>query len=345
LYNSALEERIKAYKVFGKSPSYFDQCKSLTVVRSEDEEYDALDAWMTRLTSLKRLDLAYQAFFRRASLGEDPGFPRFKSRERFTTLVFGTQGWKLSCGKLRIPSLGLVLRYSGHIHRQGKHLGLRITKAGNGRWYASVLIDIGEAPPKIDATNPVGIDVGLTTFATMSDGSEIANPRFANAAGEKLKGLQQTLSTKKRWSRRRQRAKVDLARASFKVANQRKNFMYNTVAGLLEKYDGFSVEDLDVRGLLAKDGKKAKGLHRSVSDASWATFVNILTYKAEEAGVAVMKVNPRGTSQRCSGCQTIVKKTLRDRVHNCSHCGLKLGRDHNAAINILDLGLRSADSP
>ncbi len=345
LYNAALEQRREAYRKQGKSLSFYDQCKDLTLLRAEDERYAALSVDMLRLTALHRLDKAYKAFFRRVKRGEKPGFPRFKSRDRFDTLVFGTTGWKITCGKLRLQGIGTFL-LAGKMHRDGKPMGLRLVRTARG-WYVHVLLDVGDAPavkaPTSGGAN-VGIDVGLTTFATMSDGSTVEHPRFLRHATEAITAASRSLASKKRGSNRRRKAKAELQRLHQRVADRRKNFCWQAASQISKRYDGFAVEDLDIKQMVEKkegDGKRERGLRRGIMDAAWGQFAHALACKAEEAGKPFVRVNPRGTSQRCSACGTVVKKTLRDRVHAC-HCGLVMDRDLNAAKNIYDLGWRSA---
>jgi putative transposase len=195
----------------------------------------------------------------------------------------------------------------------------------------------------------VGIDVGLRTFATLSDGNVVEHPRFLKQSLEQLKSVQQELSRKKRGSKNRAKAKLTVARVHEKISNRRRDFVHQTVATLVREYDGFALEKLDVRAMTSTDRevdglnkKQSRGLRRGIMDSGWSLFGAHLVSKAEEAGMPVVHVDPRGTSQRCSACGTVVRKTLRNRVHECFACGLVLDRDENAARNIYDLGCRSA---
>ncbi len=343
LYNAALEERIGAWRLCRKSLSFYDQCKELTEVRASEPAYADLDATMTRLTVLRRLDLAFKAFFRRLKADENPGFPRFKGQDRFNTLLFGDTGWKISCGKLRLSGIG-TFRVSGKMHREGVLKGLRLVKKAD-RWYAQVLVDVGPAPMVQTSRNGVGIDVGIRTFAAMSDGTCVEHPRFLKKSLNELSDAQRTLASKRRGSSRRRKAKLKLARLHARVANRRRNFVWQTAAALNKRYDGFAIEDLDIAEMAQKkenDGRMARGMRRSIMDSAWAMFGHALACKAEEAGKPLVRVNPKGTSQRCSGCGSIVRKTLRDRIHDCAACGLRTDRDLNAAQNIYYLGWRSA---
>jgi putative transposase len=347
LYNAALEQRILAYRRQGRTLSFFDQCKGLTDLRASDTAWRSLSAEFIRLTVLKRLHLAFQAFFRRVKAGQKPGFPRFCGKGRFDTLVFGTTGWKLKGNRLKLQGIG-EFSVVGKQHRHGTIKGLRLKRVAD-RWEAQILVDIGPTPTVRPSTNGVGIDVGIRTFATLSDGERIEHPHFLKRSMEELRVARQKLSSKKQGSNRRARAKLTLSRLHRRIANRRQNFLHQTTKGLVGCYNGFAVEKLGIQEMTQQvpeglEGSKGRGLHRGIMDSAWATFMFMLRYKAEEAGAAVVMVDPRGTSQRCSGCGSVVRKTLRERTHECPVCGLVMDRDLNAAVNIYDLGWRSTEN-
>jgi putative transposase len=176
----------------------------------------------------------------------------------------------------------------------------------------------------------------LTTLATLSDGTEIKNPRWTKHHEDRIAAKNRALATKKRGSRNRLKAKEALRRAHQAAANARLNYIHHVSKWLVENYDLIAHENLNVKGM------SQRRLAKSIMDAAWGILLFQLAYKAEEAGVHVVAVNPRGTSQRCSGCSEVVKKTLSQRSHSCPKCGLELGRDHNAARNILSLGMSDA---
>ncbi len=204
----------------------------------------------------------------------------------------------------------------------------------------------------MEASNEaVGIDLGLLHFATLSDGSTIENPRYYRKAERKLERLQQALARKKRGSTRRRKAVKQVAKAHKKVANQRKDFLHKASRQLVNTYGLIVFEELqpanmskrpnskqDEQGNYVPNGAAAKGgLNKSIVDAAWAMFQQFCIYKAANADREVLFVNPKDTSQVCSGCGAVKKKGLSDRWHSCE-CGTELDRDHNAAINILALG-------
>ncbi len=334
LYNSALQERRDAYKKFKKNISWYDQKKSLTEIR-KDPDYAKTPAW-TGQQVLAKLDNAFKAFFRRVKAGDTPGYPRFKSSKRYDSFDFFpiTSLTRKEKNRIFITSLGLV---KANIYRplQGIPKKATVKLDSTGKWWVSISCDIGESPPKSEVKTSTGIDLGLTHFATLADGSQIPNPRFFRLTEELLAARQRSLQTKKRGSNNRNRARVLIAKTHKKIQNQRLDFFRKLAVILFNQYDAVAYEDLK--------GMTSGYLAKSVYDASWRTFTGILACKAESAGKHAIPVNPRNTSQRCSGCQGMpsVKKDLSVRTHSCPVCGLILDRDHNAAINILELGLSS----
>jgi putative transposase len=187
----------------------------------------------------------------------------------------------------------------------------------------------------------VGIDLGLKEFAVLSNGEVIHNPRHLKAAEIELKRAQRKVSRRKKGSKRQDKARAILARKHLHVARVRRDWQRKLTCDLVERFDVIVVEDLNVKGLIQKEGqgrKTDKGIHRSIGDAAWAQFLSVLGHKAEWAGVLVLKVPARGTTKRCSQCGSDVPKTLRERIHNCPHCGLVMDRDVNAAVNIEQAG-------
>ncbi len=354
LYNAALQQRIEAYRKQKISLSLYDQYRDLTLLRADDQEFRLLPAEMARLTALKRLDFSYSGFFRRVKRGEKTGFPRFKGKGRFDTLVFGLVGWKIAGKKLIIKAgpTPIVLTMRNKIHREGEIKGLRIVKRRN-RWWADFQVDVGPAPVVKAPRNEVGIDVGLKTFAKLSNGENVENPHFLKKVLPQIKEAQRNLSSKKKGSNNRKKAKHELSRLHAKVANKRQDFIFQTVASLAKEYDGFKVEKLNIVGMLdstrpAPEGmnkQATRSMRRNIMDASWGMFIARLKDKAEEAGFPVGLVDPKGTTQNCSDCGTLVRKALNVRIHECPVCGLVMDRDENAARNILqvenDLGCRS----
>lgn len=338
LYNTALEQRILGYRRKVKVSKY-DQQKELTDLRKEDPTFGSISTVILR-SSLDRLDKAYQGFFRRVKSGQTPGFPRFKSRDRYDSFSFlvSTGVNILEENQLLIPKLG---RVKLHLYRPLKGIPKQVHIRRNGdKWTASIVVELPDGPSKsLNPTSNVGIDLGLAKFATFSDGSSVENPRFYRSTEEILKRLNQDLSRKKRGSNSRTRAKERLRRAHARVANQRLDFSRKLAKEVVSKFDVISYEDLKISEMV--EGSR---LAKSINDASWRQFTQCLRNKAEEAGKWAIGVDPKNTSQMCSGCGILVKKELKDRIHKCESCGLEIDRDLNAAINVQRLGLSLVNS-
>lgn len=320
----------------------FDQSKQLAEIRQIRTELNSVPIVALR-GAIRRLDKAFSAFFRRCNSGEKPGYPRFKGKYRFNSISIDDLGKKnplVAGGKrLQIPLLGKI-KIKLHRPVLGTPKALRLKREGNGKWYA-VLACVDVPEQHLPRTNrEVGIDLGLTNFITTSDGRFFHHPRALSRAEWRLRRAQRRLSRKKRRSIRWKRTKSVIAKLHYHVAQVRRQFAIDTANYLVRKYDSIYIEDLNVRALARTR------LSKHIYDAGWSTLIHWLNVKAESAGRIVIKVDPRGTSQRCSGCGTVAKKELKDRVHDCKVCGLSLDRDLNAALNIYALGqsARRADS-
>jgi putative transposase len=329
LYNAALEQR-QIYFQHGKKITLYDQQVQLTQLCQSDPAWRAIPVWVLR-SALDRLDKAFKAFFRRCKNGEKPGYPRFKSRYRYSSFSICTA--TLDRNRVKIPRLGPV-KLNLYRPCSGEIKDVHIRRAPSGKWWVSFACNVGEAPVKISTApkTKIGIDLGLTCLAMRSNGKGIPNPRFYRESQEKLKATQQSLSTKTNGSRSREKARIFVARINERIHNQRLDHARKLAVELYNQYDFIGYENLNVKGMV-----QHPTLAKSIHDASWSMIVHCLTFKAEKAGKWAVGVDPRGTSQKCSACNTIVKKALSERVHNCPRCGLVLDRDHNAAINILNL--------
>lgn len=329
LYNAALKERRDAYRICHESINYYDQAAQLKEIR------DAGDLELANFSCaqdiVRRADKAFQAFFRRVKNGEPPGFPRFKSRDRFDSFTFPAYGdgcRLLDNGKLRVQGVGQI-KVKLHREIEGKIKTVTLKREAD-RWYACFSVEC-EARPLPESTAAAGIDVGLTAFATLSDGTEIEKPRHYREAQAELRRAQRKVARRKKGGRNRRKAVRELERVHAHVRNQRADFHHKLARWLVVNFGLIVIEDLNVKGLAA--GMLAK----SVNDAGWSAFIAKLFAKAEEAGRTVVKVNPRGTSQRCL-CGAPVPKTLAERWHRCESCGLSAPRDHVSAQVILRLG-------
>jgi putative transposase len=332
LYNGALEERRNAYSQQGRAISGYQQMAELREVRAVREEYASIHVHLLQ-DAITRLDRAYRAFFRRVKTGEKAGFPRFRGRGRYTSFTFkdakNRNGAALDAKtkRLRLTSIGDV-KIKLHRKPEGVIKQVTVTLGGDGNWYACLCCE-GVPVQSLPATGQsIGVDVGIKAFATLSNGEQVANPRHYERAHAGLRRAQRRLARRKRGSNRRRKAVLLLRAQHDRVRRCRLDFHHKVALGLVRRFDSIAVEKLNIKGL-------ARGmLAKQVQDAAWGGFLTILRSKAECAGREVWEVDPRGTSQRCSGCGTVVPKSLRVRVHDCSSCGLVLDRDENAARNI-----------
>lgn len=328
LYNCALEQRVLCWKQWKKSINYYDQANALKEIRAFDGELAKLNCSASQ-DVLRRLDKAFQSFFRRIKTGDSPGFPRFKGVDRFNSITFPSygDGIRLKNGKLYIQNVGSI-RIKLHRDIEGTIKTVSITRQ-NGHFYAAFSCDEISHNALPFCSDDVGIDVGIKSFAAMSNGEIIDNPKHLRHSEDKLKILQQKHSKK-----RTRKTRKELSCLHAKVANQRKDFLHKLSRSIVDRYGNIFIEALQPKEMVKGNFRV---LNKYINDAAWSMFFSLLTYKAENAGRRLIKVNPRGTTQVCSSCGQIVKKDLSVRVHQCS-CGLKIDRDLNAALNILRLG-------
>lgn len=327
-YNAAIQERREAWKLCRTNVTYVMQQAQLTALR-EEERFRNVACDIQR-DPLRRVERSFKAFFRRCKTGEKPGHPRFKSRARYNSFSWGNSNVRTTASRIRVPNVGLI-RMRGGRPLAGKPLTATIKKDGN-RWWLSVVCELGAIPSKRTIGASTGLDVGISALVTLSNGTSFENPRWVRKHEARIAAASRRLATKKRRSLNRLKAKELLRRAHQRAANARTNHLHHISKLLVKRYDLIAHEDLRIRNMVRLN------LAKGILDAAWAQLIWQITYKAESAGAWVVPVNPCGTSQRCSGCGETVKKELSERVHRCA-CGLTLDRDHNAALNILALGV------
>lgn len=337
LYNAALQERRMAWQKCKVSIYYNDQANQLKELRKFDEDA----AWLNYSSiqqTLRRLDKAFRAFFRRVKAGEEPGYPRFKGKRWYKSVcyVYG-DGIRLKEGRLYVQNVGLVRLFQHRAIPDDAKIKMAVLKRDNlGNWYIIFQLELPDPEPETSIGPAVGIDMGLLSFATLSTGQHIDNPRWFRASEEKLAVMQCRRSRCKRGGRKYRELTRQIRRLHEHIANQRHDFHHKVSTELVRRFGFIAVEDLNVNGLCRSHVSK------SMADAGWGYFLAMLSYKAENAGKTVLKVSPNYTSQACSGCGCIVQKSLSDRLHICPHCGLVLDRDQNAALNVLARGQRVA---
>jgi putative transposase len=334
-YNETLAYRKNSFEQEGKSISKYETHNLLPEWKKNKPELKEVFS-QTLQNVQERVDLAFKAFFRRVKSGETPGYPRFKGKGWYDSFTYPQLGFKLLSGKLRLSKIGDI-KIKLHRPIEGKIKRLTVRRSSTGKWFAcfSVEIDDPPKPPWKDGLM-VGIDVGLESFATLSNGEKIDNPRFFRSEEKALAKAQRRLSKYEKGTPERRKALKVVQRTHERIANRRYDFAHQISNQLVSKYGLIAFEDLNVTNML-----KNHNLAKSISDAAWRMLVTTTSYKAESAGSIVVLVDPRNTSQLCSRCGLKVPKSLSDRVHECPQCGLVMDRDKNAAINILRLGLQS----
>lgn len=336
VYNSLVLWRKHDFEVQGKSPDYYAQKKALPLWKKAHPEL--CDVYSQVLQDVvKRVDLAFQSFFRRIKIGETAGYPRFKGEGQYDSLTY-TQagGFMVQDDAVRLSKIGVV---KAVVHRGMPEVAKTCTvRVQAGKWFAFVTYEV-EAETLPESAEQVGIDVGLQHFAATSDGEFVTNPRFlrrdekalakAQRKADKLKHAR----SKEQKAARRKANKV-VSRIHERIRNRRHDFVHQSARKLVNRYGLIAVEALNIHGMVQNHC-----LAKSIADASWSMFRAVLTSKAERAARVVIAVNPAYTSQTCSDCGHRQPKKLSERVHACSCCGLTLQRDVNAAKNILKIGV------
>ncbi len=333
LYNRLLAERKEAYEKFGHTLSYVAQANSFPARKQAIPALTSVHSQVLQDVA-KRLDKAFQAFFRRVKNGEKPGYPRFKSLGRYHSFTYPQGGYAVREGRLHLSKIGDI-KIKLHRPIEGTIKTCTIV-AKNGEYYATFSCEVDTQP--LAATNTaVGVDLGIKHLLVTSDGACFDHPQALRKVERQLKRLQRAVSRKKKGSRRRKKAVRRLAKAHEHVANQRRDTAHKIARHLVNIYGLIVFEDLNAQGLL-----KNHHLAKSIADAGWHQLVQVTTYKAARAGRRVVLVDPRYTSQDCSTDGCTYRKTdltLAVRMWQCPECGVWHDRDINAAQNILQRAL------
>ena len=314
-----------------EQPLYYNQKASLVQLKVDRPWYKEIHSQVLQEVP-KRVELAFDRWLKGDVNGKKSGRPRFKGKGQYKTFTYAQfKQRNFVNNKITLSKIGDVKVI---VHRPIPD-GLKIktasvTKKADG-YYVSLSLEDSTVPtikPDFNPESITGIDMGLKEFLTTADGETVAIPQHYRKAQKRLRVIQKRVSRRKKGSNRRQKAVKKLGRQHKKVADKRKDFHFKTANNLLKKYDVIAHEDLNIKGI-----SKSR-ISKSVHDAGWGNFLSILTNKAGNAGLLVIPVNPKNTSQDCSNCGAKVPKKLHERWHNCPHCGCSLDRDHNAAINI-----------
>jgi putative transposase len=320
LWNELLEHCKQTYKDFG----YFPIKNTLQLMVKN-----------TGLFSQTQQEVAHRVFnsvmrvFKLRKKGVECGFPRFKSFDRMKSLHYPQYktGFWLD-NKLRVTPFGEIA-IKKHREIAGKIKTLTLKREASGKWFAVFFVDTSEEIPKENRGAAVGIDLGLKTFVTLSNGEMIKNPRHVMKHDDRLAFLQRKFSFHKKRSKNYKKAKIRFAKLHEKISDCRRDFLHKISTELVNDYSIIALEKL------ASQEMAEENYGKQINDAGWGMFANMLAYKAEGAGCRVVFVNPTNTSQECSNCHQIVKKDLIERMHECPFCGLDMDRDLNAARNIL----------
>ncbi|CAN5544479.1 RNA-guided endonuclease TnpB family protein [soil metagenome] len=335
VYNATLGIRKDTFEQTNKGLSLYDTNKLLTVWKESNPAFSEVHSQVLQNVQ-ERVDLAYKAFFRRVKAGEEPGYPRFKGKGLYDSFTFKQVGFRLDGDKLTLSKIGTI-RVKLHRDICGTIKTLTIQRDSIGNWYACFSCDCEVESLPVNH-NVVGIDLGLTTFAYFSNGHKIERQRWMKRDADAIAKLQRRKERFTKGSLERKKVIRALNHAYQRSANRRNNFAHQESRKLVNEYQFIAFEKLDIQDMQQSD---LKTITRGMADVAWGQFVQFTVYKAANAGRGVALVNPRGTTQMCSGCSMLVAKDLSVRIHDCPHCGLKLSRDHNAALNILARGLAS----
>lgn len=337
VYNKTLEVRKIGWEERQEFISRYDTNKLLTQWREEHEHLRNGHAQAMQ-DAQKRVDLAFRAFFRRVKASEKkPGYPRFKSADRYDSFTYPQEhgNWRvLDNNRVRLSKIGNV-KIKLHRPITGTVKTLTIQRDTIGNWYACFSC-IVEMPMLSPTDKVIGIDVGLTHFATLSNGDKISNPRFFRKDEAALAVVQRKLSQETKGTPKFRYRKRTLNHIHQRIANRRNNFAHQNSRKLVNEYQLIAFENLNITDMMDDNHH---GMNKSISDVAWNQFVQFTASKAEGAGRCVVLVDPRNTTKMCSCCGEIVSKKLSVRVHVCPKCNLVLDRDHNAALNILARGL------
>jgi putative transposase len=366
LYNAALEERREAWRMRKVSVSFYSQDAQLKEIRKADPERYGRWSFKCERAAIRRLDRAFQSFFRRVKAGEKPGYPRFKGRGWFDSVEWTQSGSGCKWDSVPHPTVTRVyLQGIGHV-RVHQHRTVRGTvktiraKRECGRWYVILSCDDVPAEPLEPTGAVVGIDMGIASFLTTSDGEHVPNLRPLAATADRLTEAQRSLARKKRGGNRRRKAVRKVAALHGKVRRARLDHAHKSALALVRDFDLIAHEKLQIANMTRRpkprpaedgtwepNGAAAKaGLNRSIHDAGWGVFLNVLHAKAESAGRVIVEVDPRHTSQRCARCGHVAKgNRTTQAVFRCVKCGHEAHADVNAAQNILRSGLDLQEAP
>jgi putative transposase len=335
LYNHLLAARRDAWQERQESLRLYDQQATLPALKAERPALTQAQSQVLQNVAV-RIDLAFQAFFRRVRTGEAPGYPRFRDQGRYASFTYphAASGCRVDVEtrRLRLHGIGEV-KILLHRPFEGTPKTATITRRSTGKWYICFSCECPEPSPMPSTGRQVGIDVGLKTFATLSTGNEVDNPRFFRCEEHALAKAQRRLSKEKIGTPERAKRRKIVARVHERITWRRGDFTHQHSRRIINAFDLIAVAELSVNRMTHNHC-----LAKSIHDAAWSQFADLLSYKAAWAGRRFVAVSPAYTSQHCSSCGHRQLLSLADRTYTCSCCGVVLDRDFNASLNILALG-------
>lgn len=345
-FNWGLARKIEACQAGQKSPSAIDLHRELNALKKIPQNQGGVP-WMYESSkaapqeALRNLDVAFNNFFRRCKTGaKRKGFPRFKSRKRGIGSFTLTGASHVLNSHVVLPRIGAIrLKECGYLPADAE-IKRAIVSERAGRWFVSVVVESPDSVLPALGDAPLGVDVGISTLATMSDGTVFENPRALRTAERKLVRLQRSVSHKKKGSANRRKAVARLARQHYRISCIRKDAIHKATSAITKRRPpAIGIESLNVAGMLGNHC-----LAKAVADASMSEFLRQIRYKAEWAGIRIVDADRFfPSSKTCSGCGHVKPDlSLSERTYSCESCGLAMGRDLNAAINLRKLAASSA---
>ena len=330
VYNEQLSFKIKSYEQNCVNVNYFGLNKHLLVLKEEYPELKNIHSQVLQNAG-KRVSIAFEHFFRRVKRKENPGYPRFKGKNHYHSITFPQKGFLVD-DKLHISKIGHI-EIVKHRNIKGRIKTMTLKKMSTDKWYAYFSVE-QEIQKKLEKKDKIiGLDLGLLHFYADSEGHFVDNPRWLRKSEKNLAHLQRSHSKKKKGGRNRQKSRIKIARLHEKILNRRKDFIHKESRKLADSYSIIAIEKLSINNMLHH-----RYLSKSISDAGWGKFLQLLAYKVEETGGKLVRVDPNGTSQYCI-CGNRVEKSLAIRVHKCNKCGIEMDRDIMSAMLIKQFAL------
>ena len=331
VYNEQLASKIKAYEENDKNLTHFELNNSLISLKENNPELRQVHSQVLQNIN-QRIAYAFDNFFRRVkNYDEEPGYPRFKGRNRYNSITYPQSGFSLS-EKLHVSKIGDI-NICKHREIEGKIKTMNLKKTFSGKWLVSFSVEAKQKQITRPKGGAVSLDLGLLHFYADSEGNFVDNPRWLRKSEQKLIRLQRSHSKKKKGGKNRQKSRLKLAREHEKISNQRNDFIHKESRKLVTSYSLIAVEKLSISNMVHN-----RYLSKSISDAGWRKFIQALAYKVEETGGKMVEVDPNGTSQYCI-CGNRVEKSLAVRIHKCCRCDVEMDRDTMSAMIIKHIAL------